>query len=60
MQKLQKSWFYKTFVFSAVPSLIDLELGGDIRTSTRNSVVCLFMFYGYKQMVRFGTILKKR
>jgi hypothetical protein len=28
--------------FSAVPSPIDLKLGGVIRTRTRNSVVCLF------------------
>ena len=40
--KLRKSRFYKTCVFSAMPSSIDLKLGGDIRTSTRNSVVCLF------------------
>jgi hypothetical protein len=26
-------------VFSAMPCLIDLKLGGDIRTSTKNSVV---------------------
>jgi hypothetical protein len=37
--------FYKTCVLSAVPSPIDLKLGGDIRTSTRNSVVCLFCLY---------------
>jgi hypothetical protein len=43
--KMQKSWFYKTCVFSAVPSPIDMKLGRDIRTSTRNSVVCLFCLY---------------
>jgi hypothetical protein len=42
----RKSRFYKTCVFSAVRSPIDLKLGGDIWTSTRNSVVCLFcLFY---------------
>jgi hypothetical protein len=40
-----KSRFYKTGVFSAVPSPIDLKLGGDIQTSTRNSVVGLFCLY---------------
>jgi hypothetical protein len=32
-------------VFSAVASPIDLKLGRDNRTSTRNSVVCLFCLY---------------
>jgi hypothetical protein len=41
-QKSQKLLFYKTCVFSAMPSPIDLKLDGDIRTSIRNSVVCLF------------------
>jgi hypothetical protein len=45
-RKNRKKWrFYKTCVFSAVPSPIDLKLGGDIRTITRNSVVCLFCLY---------------
>jgi hypothetical protein len=44
-QKRPKSRFYKTCIFSAVPSPIDLILGGDIRTTTRNSVVCLFYLY---------------
>jgi hypothetical protein len=43
--KSRKSRFYKTCVFSAVLSLIDLRLGGDIWTSTRNGVVCLFCLY---------------
>jgi hypothetical protein len=43
--KSQKSRFYKACVFSAVPSPIDLKLGGNIWTSTRNSVVCLFCLY---------------
>jgi hypothetical protein len=31
--------------FSAMPSPIDLKLGRDVWTSTRNSVECLFCFY---------------
>ena len=31
--------------FFTVPSLIETRLGGDIRTSARNSVVCLFCLY---------------
>jgi hypothetical protein len=44
-RKSRRSWFYKTCVFSAVPNLIDVKLGGDIQTSSRNSVVCLFWLY---------------
>jgi hypothetical protein len=44
-KKTRKSRFYKTCVFFAMPSPIDLKLGGDIRTKTRNSVVCLFCLY---------------
>jgi hypothetical protein len=44
-KKPRKSQFYKTCVFAALPSPIDLKLGGDIRTGTRNSVVCLFCLY---------------
>jgi hypothetical protein len=36
--------FYKTCIFSTVPSLIDLKLGGDIWTSNRNSVVWLYVY----------------
>jgi hypothetical protein len=43
--KSRKWRFYKTCVFSAVPTPIDLKLGGDIQTSTMNSVVCLFCLY---------------
>jgi hypothetical protein len=46
MLKSRKARFYKTCVFSAMPSPIDLKLGVDIQISTRNSVVCLFcLFY---------------
>jgi hypothetical protein len=44
-QKSRKSRFYKTCVFSALPSPINLKLGGDIRTGTKNSVVCLLCLY---------------
>jgi hypothetical protein len=42
--KNANSWFYKTCVFSTVPSPIDLKLGGDIQKSTRKSVVCCFVY----------------
>jgi hypothetical protein len=35
----------KTWVFSTIPSLIDLKAGGDIQMSTRNSVVRFFCLY---------------
>jgi hypothetical protein len=40
-----KTRFYITCVFSVVPSPIDLKLGRNIRTSTRNSVVCWICLY---------------
>jgi hypothetical protein len=43
--RIPKTWFYKILVFSALPSATDLKLAGDIRVSTRNSVVCLFCLF---------------
>jgi hypothetical protein len=54
-----KSLFYKTCVFSAVPSPIDLKLGGYIRTSTRNSVVCSFILFVYIVCLHFVNINKE-
>jgi hypothetical protein len=52
--------------FSAVSSSNILKLSGCLHPSLTNNSVepvflihCLFMFYGYKQTARFGTILKK-
>jgi hypothetical protein len=53
--------------FSAVSSSNVLKLGGCLQPSLTHNVVKpvflihrLFMFYGYKQMARFGANLKKR
>jgi hypothetical protein len=55
-KKSRKSRFYKTCVFSIVPSPIDLKLGGDIRTSTRNSV---FRFVSIVVYIHFVNINKE-
>jgi hypothetical protein len=44
-KKSAKTAILQKLRFSAVPGPIDLKLGGDIRTRTRKSLVCLFCLY---------------